>query len=247
MTHLKDSLIRAYQWADTIIMAPRCLLCYQSLHFRELLCPRCYEGLPWQIQACLRCGGPLPAACDPEICGICLLTPPPFHKVVSAFHYQPPINHWVISMKFHAELYFLRLFAEAMIQQVKTIYEAESWPAALIPIPLHRWRLFKRGYNQALELSKLLSRELFIPTIYQGIERIQSTRPQTLLPKESRARNVKDAFLVQAKLPNHVAIVDDVLTTGHTVAALTKALFKQGVEKVDVWCVARADSIFLLP
>jgi len=240
-------LIQALKWLDGIIVAPRCLLCYQPLAPRTVLCARCLEGLPWQHQTCSRCGGGLPVVEPHEYCGYCLASPPPFHKVVSAFHYQPPIDSWMIGMKFHAHLHFCRLFSDALLKQLQIEYEEDDWPDAIIPVPLHRWRLLTRGYNQALELAKPIARNLKIPLLMHSVERQRATQAQSKLPGKLRRRNVKHAFRVLQPLPAHIAIVDDILTTGHTVSALTEILLKQGAQRVDVWCCARVDSLGLLP
>lgn len=236
---------RALKWLDTIIMTPSCLLCYRTVPPRTGLCETCLAGLPWQEETCRRCGGPLRGA--EVVCGYCLLSAPSFHKVVTAFHYQPPIDRWIIGLKFQAKLHHVRLLSTALTTQLQRFYEEDVWPEAIIPVPLHRWRLFKRGFNQALEIAKPISKTLKIPLITNGVARHRQTQAQSKLPGDERHKNVKKAFRVLTALPTHVAIVDDILTTGYTVNELTECLLKSGVQRVDVWCCARTDSSHLLP
>lgn len=115
-------------------------------------------------------------------------------------------------------------------------------PDALLPVPLHRNRLWQRGYNQAIELFRPVSRQLDIPMINRGVERSRSTPSQVGMHIRERKRNLKGAFRVNRPLPAHIAIVDDVITTGTTVSELARALKKAGVEKVQVWSAARAEA-----
>ena len=114
-------------------------------------------------------------------------------------------------------------------------------PEALIPVPLHWRRHFKRGFNQSLMLANGLSRVKQVPCYHRALIRQAATRPQSSLAFKQRKSNVKGAFKVKS-LPNlsHVAIIDDVLTTGMTANELAKVLKLSGVIRVDVWCLCRA-------
>ncbi|MEO6696465.1 MAG: phosphoribosyltransferase family protein, partial [Gammaproteobacteria bacterium] len=106
---------------------------------------------------------------------------------------------------------------------------------------LHRARLRQRGFNQSLEIARPLARRLNIPVDYQSCERVRNTSAQSLLPAGERHKNIKGAFRVTHPIAaRHVAIVDDVMTTGHTVQELAATLRKSGVRRVDVWVLARA-------
>jgi ComF family protein len=107
-------------------------------------------------------------------------------------------------------------------------------------VPLHAQRLRERGYNQSLEIARAVSRELAVPVDPAACARVVPTAPQAGLEQKDRRRNVRGAFQVVGSLPSsHVAILDDVVTTGSTVAELTRVLRKAGVARVDVWAVAR--------
>ena len=117
----------------------------------------------------------------------------------------------------------------------------EPRPDVLIPVPLHPKRLRYRGYNQSLELAKCLTRQTGILFNHTACQRIKNTRPQVGLSAFDRQTNIKDAFTVRRLKPHwqHIAIIDDVMTTGGTVKELTNQLINAGVQRVDVWCCAR--------
>jgi ComF family protein len=113
-------------------------------------------------------------------------------------------------------------------------------PELIVPVPLHRTRLRERGYNQAQEIARATAATLSLPLDPHCCERVLVTAPQTRLEKKARRRNVRGAFAVRyAPKAGHVAILDDVLTTGSTASELTKVLLQQGVQRVDLWAVAR--------
>ena len=115
-------------------------------------------------------------------------------------------------------------------------------PQLIVPVPLHRARLRQRGYNQALELARPLAHALRLPLRHDLLHRIRSTHAQTELGAIARRRNVRDAFHVPsgAALPAHVALLDDVMTTGATLAECARVLRRAGVQRVDLWALARA-------
>jgi len=130
--------------------------------------------------------------------------------------------------------------AEALMERV-----GDSAPEALVPVPLHRARLRERGFNQAVEIARPLAARLGIELDLNCCERVRNTAEQTRLDAAQRSRNLRDAFRVVRQVPyRHVAIVDDVLTTGSTVASLAGTLRAAGVEEIEVWSCARA---FVVP
>lgn len=170
------------------------------------------------------------------LCGHCLNKPPEQDASFSLFRYQPPIDRLIADLKYHDKLTLSRFFASQMAEQLK----AHTLPQLLIPIPLHSRRLRERGYNQSLELAKQLSQQLHIPVQTNVLTRIRDTQPQASLPFSERRKNMKQAFQINnTYIPSHVALVDDVLTTGHTVDAAAKLLRQAGVNKIEVWTIAR--------
>ena len=115
-------------------------------------------------------------------------------------------------------------------------------PDLLIPVPLHASRLRERGYNQALELARPLAQALTIPLRHDVLLRTRATLAQANLDAKARRKNLRGAFAIveNAALPQHVVIVDDVMTTGATLRECARVLLRAGVSRVDVWALARA-------
>jgi len=122
-------------------------------------------------------------------------------------------------------------------------YPKKSLPTAILPIPLHATRLKERGFNQAVEIARPIAKAFHLPLLTDQIIRMKSTPPQATLPAAKRKQNIKNAFLIKQSLHHqHIAVVDDVITTGNTVYEFCRVLKKQGVERISVWCCARATS-----
>lgn len=206
------------------------------------ICRGCQADLPMQTTACYQCALPLHGitAVPSPLCGHCLNDPPSYDHTFSAFQYAHPVDHLIHDLKFNRKLAIARLLGELMAQQLKKRARAPL-PQLIIPVPLHAARLRERGYNQATELARPIARALNIPIDYQHCQRHRATAIQSDLPANERSRNVKGVFHIVKKLPaRHVAIVDDVMTTGATVAEFATTLRSAGVEKIEVWVCARA-------
>jgi ComF family protein len=140
--------------------------------------------------------------------------------------------------KFRGRLSLVRLLGQCLADRVREVDPPR--PQVLLPVPLHASRLRTRGYNQALEIARVVGRELFLPIDHASCIRSAATPPQAGLDERARHRNIRGAFLVPGLLPwRHVAILDDVVTTGSTVAELSRVLRKAGVRRIQVWAVAR--------
>ncbi|HVI59461.1 MAG TPA: ComF family protein [Luteimonas sp.] len=219
----------------------RCLACGEAGAPGRDLCAACLAALPWNRHACASCAIPLPGACaeagPPQACGECLLAPPPLRAAHAAFVYAAPLDRLLPRFKFHHDLAAGRLLAQLM---AGGLADAQR-PQALLPVPLHRARLRARGYDQALELARPLARALRLPLLPGALRRVRPTAPQSELDAVHRARNLRGAFAVApgAALPAHVALVDDVMTTGATLHAAARALRRAGVARVDAWVCAR--------
>lgn len=211
-----------------------CLVCGEACP-AEGLCPACRRALPWNHSACQRCALPLPVPV--ASCGHCLRRPPPLTVVHAAFRYEIPLDRLLPRLKFHDDLAAGRLLGGLMAE---ALAGAER-PDALIPLPLHRRRLRSRGFDQTLELAVPLARALRLPLMDDILMRMRETAPQSRLDAAARRRNLRRAFAVRegVVLPTHVALVDDVMTTGATLHAAADALLRAGVTRVDAWVCAR--------
>ena len=221
------------------LFALRCLVCGEPGANGRDLCASCHSALPWQGPACLRCALPLPQA---GLCGDCLQAArhkggPALDETHAAFEYAFPLDRLLPRLKFHRDFAAGRVLAQCMAER----YASLPRPDALLPVPLHRARLRRRGYDQTLELAKPLARALSLPLLDDVLHRHQTTTAQSRLDADARQRNLRDAFAVVpgAKLPAHVVLLDDVMTTGATLHAAARALRKAGVRRVDAWICAR--------
>lgn len=166
-------------------------------------------------------------------------TPATLWILLRSYRYAFPVDVLIKAIKFSQRLAYAELVARLMYQQIARLQT--DLPECLIPIPLHWKRLFNRGYNQAVELAKPLAECLGIPLLHDAAVRTRTTIPQARLAANARRRNVRRAFqLNQPVRYQHVALVDDVMTTGHTASELAVLLRSEGVGRVDVWVAARA-------
>lgn len=215
------------------ILPRDCLLC-GAPSGREALCPACHADLPWhRAPQCPRCALPTTGG---TICGQCLQHAPAFDRALAAFSYEFPLDTLIQALKYGHQLAVLAPLATALAQQASTAPR----PDLLIAMPLHPPRLRERGFNQALELAKLVAKRLDIPLLPHGAERVRATAPQVGLPWKQRASNLRGAFACSLDLHGkHVAILDDVMTTGTSLHELALTLRRQGAGEISAWVVAR--------
>ncbi len=213
-----------------------CLLCGLPAE-HDPLCQACAAELPLLGPACLRCAMPLESA---QICGRCLMQPPVSAHSFSLYRYQAAIKRCITSFKFHQQLQFADFFASRMQQQIAL---REDLPDSLIPIPLHPLRLRQRGFNQAHEIARRLAQSLKLQCQPGLLQRVRYTRSQSQLSFKQRGQNLRRAFSCCTEtVPAHIAIIDDVMTSGHTSAEAAKVLQQHGAETIEVWTIARAIS-----
>jgi len=198
----------------------------------ELLCAACAGDLPVLPAYCPRCALPAPGG---SICGSCLADPPHFDRTTALWLYEFPCDRLVQALKYRAWLALAGFFAFRLAS--RPLPEVDL----IVPMPLHPKRLAERGFNQALEIARGVSRRAGIAVEARGVRRLRYTRPQTELPYEERARNVRGAFACELELPGrHVAVVDDVMTTGATLNELASVLKRAGAASVENLVIARS-------
>lgn len=219
------------------LFAGVCVVCGEAADPALGLCDGCEAALPWNRPCCARCALPLGAGA--VLCGDCLRDPPPFWSTQAVWRYAFPLDRLLPRFKFHDDLAAGAVIAHGMAEALR---EAPR-PEAIVPVPLHRQRLRERGYDQALELAKIVARRLSLPLLADGLRRVAPTKAQTGLDAIARRRNLRGAFeaRVLRPWPRHVALIDDVMTTGATLREATRALCAAGVERVDVWVAARVE------
>ena len=200
------------------LLSPRCVACAEPASLADSLCAECLGGLPPAPALCLATSG------EGSI-----------SAAVAAFAYAEPVDGLLLRYKFHADLAAGRALGGAALPALAVA----ARPDALVPVPLHRRRLRERGHDQALLLARDWGRALRLPVRAELLWRCRHTAPQTALDADARRRNVAEAFAVRGRLPAHVALVDDVWTTGSTALAASQALLRAGAVRVDVWTLAR--------
>lgn len=156
--------------------------------------------------------------------------------------YEFPADRLVQALKFQRKLAEGRVLSHLMCEYV--IKQGLELPDALIPVPLHRLRMIKRGFNQAFELGSYAGRVLGIPLHTSGLRRRRNTAAQSGLDRKQRRKNMRGAFYWRGTDPpaHHVALIDDVMTTGTTATECTRILKKAGAKRVDIWVAARAST-----
>ncbi|MDD2761641.1 MAG: ComF family protein [Methylomonas sp.] len=220
-------------------LPPRCILCGHPGFDGLDLCPACFADLKRNHICCYRCGEPFETAITaPQLCGRCLNSDPSFDETYAPYLYDDTMRFLITQLKFNSRYPHARLLGSLLANH---LVESAELPECLIPIPLHRNRYRQRGFNQAIEIGRHLSRYLTIPLDLTSCIRSKDTAHQTELSAKQRRKNMRNAFSVIKPLEyQHVAIVDDVMTTGATAAALAQALKRQGIGRVDAWVCARA-------
>lgn len=202
----------------------------------RLLCATCRERLQAVPNPCQHCGQPNPL--DNRICPACRLNPPRWQKLIAPLQYRDMTRDYLLQLK-HSESLHL---AQILCQQSSAAFR-QSWPRpqVLLPVPLHRQRLLQRGYNQAHEIARIWSAELGIPIERRALTRHRATALQSGLSAKQRVDNLRHAFAyTPGREYRHVAVVDDIVTSGATADEITRLLHGSGVEYVEVWALARA-------
>ncbi|CAM3795503.1 Protein GntX [Pseudomonas reidholzensis] len=229
---------KVYNWLN---IDHACLLCNEAAEQAYPLCVACEAELPWLEEQCLRCALPLPLA--DLLCGQCSRRPPAFAQVVAPWHFGFPVDTLVSRFKHQRQWPLGRLLAHLLGQALQYRFaQGLAQPDQLLPVPLATRRLRARGFNQAEMLARWLSTQLGIASHHQVLQRTRDTPAQQLLSARERRGNLRQAFCLApgAQVEGlHVALIDDVLTTGATAQALAEILLKAGVRRVDVYCLAR--------
>jgi len=231
-----------YRWIKNNL-SDTCLLCLASPDgTQDDICHACLADLPWQHACCARCAMPLPHAS--ARCGRCLAKPPAFCHAVVPLLYRFPLDALITAFKYHRHnrygLLLARLLADYLEQHLAE--PGALVPELLLPIPMHPKRQAQRGYNQAFELTRDLAKALQLPCRAGLLQRVRQTPPQEGLDAAARRRNLRGAFACpqpEQVEGRHLALIDDVMTTGATLNEASRTLLAAGAASVQVWCVAR--------
>ena len=221
------------------LLPATCIICQLPAKQKVDLCPWCERDLPWLKHCCYRCALPLKTNENSLLCGACLQQQPPFERSIALFNYATPIDNLLKQLKFHQRLVNAKILGALMARKIASSYQKQALPEIIIPIPLHPRRLRQRGYNQALELARPIANYLHIKIDKFNCRRHRYTEAQFSLNAKQRKQNLRNAFTIKKLPATHIAIVDDVMTTGSTIKEFSYALCNAGAIKVDVWVCAR--------
>jgi ComF family protein len=215
------------------IFPRNCLLC-GAASGNLTVCSGCQADLPWHRQPqCPQCATPTPLG---QICGACLRSPPTFDRTHAALIYAFPLDRMIPRLKYHAQLAIAPALGECLSQAVQHV----ARPDRLIPMPLHALRIRERGFNHATEIAREVAKRLELPLDTASCQRIRDTPPQMGLKHDARRRNVRGAFACPGDVRGlHIALVDDVMTTGTSLDELATTLKRAGAREVSCWVVAR--------
>lgn len=245
----------------SLLFPSRCIVCRQTVNTDTVkesikntpvdkltvnkyieVCSGCFSKLPLNDTCCISCALPLPENTNNALCGRCISKPPGFDYCYSLFRYEDDIIYLVHQLKFSEKISYARSLGEMLFLRLQAeIQRTNEKPDCLLPVPLHNKRLRQRGFNQSIEIARVVSKKMEIPIVYDMVKRERQTEAQTGLNAKQRQKNIRNAFRVSGKVRyEHVLVIDDVVTTGATVNELARLLKKNKVKRVGVLSVARA-------
>lgn len=216
-----------------------CVLCHHPALYPYDLCAACHQELPILPHSCPRCAREI--FISVAECGECLKQPPPFDATYAMFAYEDGVKKLILDLKFMQTLINAEILGKLLIKKILTDWYAhKKLPDVIIPIPLHPHRVKERGFNQAVEIARPIAKKLSISLQTSAVIRVKHTVAQATLVAEKRRENIKNAFAVNHDFSNqHVAILDDVITTGQTITEFARVLKKSGAAQIDVWACAK--------
>ncbi|MGE5504673.1 MAG: double zinc ribbon domain-containing protein [Actinomycetota bacterium] len=239
-------LARAARLVIDAVLPPLCLSCGTVVAEPGALCPDCWGRLAFvSAPCCSVCGHPFefdPAELgEGAVCGSCARKAPPWRRARAVFRYDDASRPLVLRFKHADRLEGAPAFARWMARAGAELLAGAD---VIVPVPLHRWRLLARRYNQAAVLAMALGRQSGVPVVPDLLLRTRRTPPQGHLPRETREANVKGAFAIHPRRLDRVQgrtvlLVDDVMTTGATIGECARVLARAGASAVDVLTLAR--------
>lgn len=213
-----------------------CALC--AGYSGHAVCAACEQAYVLPVTRCLCCANPVGALDLGRQCGACLADRPAFDATVAACDYAAPLDSLVLQLKFGAQLalapWMARVLHDAVAQACLAL------PDVLCPVPLGPARLVERGYNQALEVARPLARALRVAVAPRLLQRVRETQAQSNAAPGERKKNVRGAFGVDGDVRGrHVGVVDDVMSSGHTLDEVATVLKRAGAARVTNFVFAR--------
>jgi ComF family protein len=229
-----------------LLLPPLCLVCDEPVGDAATLCPECWKQIQFIAPPfCACCGAPFDfPVSEGTLCGACLTEAPHFKAARAAMLYDDNSRKLVLGFKHGDRTHAAKALAAWMHRAGGEFLEAAD---ALVPVPLHRWRLFHRRYNQSALLAQKIGVLAGKPVLPDVLLRIRATPVQGHLKRKERQENVKGAFAVDARQKSGVegktlVLIDDVMTTGATVNECSRVLLAAGAKQVNVLTLSRVKS-----
>jgi ComF family protein len=215
------------------MLPPRCPGCSAIVDDDNRFCAMCWSELRFLDDGgCVHCALPL-GTLDGMMCATCLATPPSYDAVIAGVAYGPIASRIALRLKYARRPGLAHTIASVLVERVPK-------DALIVPVPLHRWRLWQRGFNQSLAIGQVLARRTALPVSISALRRSRTTPSMRGLNPAQRRAAVRGAFACDSSVAGkHVALIDDVLTTGATANACARALKKAGASRVTLICWAR--------
>ena len=221
----------------TKILPTACLLCKKMGHHSLAnLCADCQRDLPHLRTACQQCA--LPMAFDSQTCASCSRYPSYCQRSLCALIYAPPVDRLILRLKQGSDLCSALTLASVFVRKLKQV--DTPLPDAIVPVPLYWRRQLSRGFNQSQTLALFVGERMAVPVKRRWLTRARNTRPQQGLKRSQRRTNLKRCFVANPAVSGrHIALFDDVITTGATMEAAAIALKDAGAKTIVVWGIAR--------
>jgi ComF family protein len=234
-----------HRWIPSGLFPNICLLCDQVCRDGANidLCVHCRSSLPWNEHCCSGCALPMNDIPGQRLCTDCGIAGPAFQRCVAPLRYQAEARSWVRRLKFHHGLVEARLLGALLAESVLEAYQGQQLPDALVPVPLSLRRLAGRGHNQALSLATIVARYVNRPVDRTRVTRVRHGPSQRGLARKERQRNLVGAFASGPWQGERLAVIDDVMTTGATLAELAATLLAAGASEVHAWCATRTPDV----
>ena len=243
MQTLKRQIASFTMQAVDAVLPPRCAVSGEIVERQGAISPKAWLELDFIAEPfCVCCGFPFEYEVDKGAqCTSCLAHTPPFKQARSALKYNEASRNLILGFKHADKTHIVAAFMPWLKRCGADMLEAADY---VVPVPLHRWRLLSRRYNQSALIAQMLGRECKVPVLIDALVRTRATPSQGHLTAKERVRNVKRAFGVNPQTSaclkgKTVVLVDDVYTTGATVKECSKALLKAGAAEVSVLSLVR--------
>ncbi len=241
---LRDGVHQFKTALSDLFFPPACAFCEAPIVESEaLLCDSCSDSMDQVNEPiCVQCGLPVPglAVQGSDRCGRCLADPPVYEKARYAVYYEGAVRDALLRFKFAGALHVAAALSQILTAAYRRHFRPDHFDL-IVPVPIHRTRLIHRGFNQVVVLAEKLSRETGIPLDRTSFKKKKDTPPQVGLTRAARVKNLRGSFGLQRPdriRGRKVLLVDDVATTGSTIAEAAKTIVRSGAARVDVLVLA---------